>query len=281
MFIAIEGIDGSGKGTQTQLLRERLRDEGFVTESLSFPAYSLTHFGKIVGRYLNGDFGGTVHPLFASLLFAIDRFEQGPTLADMLFRADVVIADRYTLSNLAHQGALLDPSERPGFRELLTTLEHSIFGTLRPDMTILIDINASEAQKRIAAKNPRCYTAMSADIHEADLTYLASVRLEYLELATLRGIPVIYSSKAAGFKSQNEIAEEVYSIVLKRLRPATPAAAATVFPQVDRTKLAQAIYNAWSTKRWHELAPQDKSDALREADAALVEISRQLELVKS
>jgi dTMP kinase len=281
MFVAIEGIDGSGKGTQTQLLKERLRDEGFVAESLSFPSYSLTYFGAIVGRYLNGDFGENVHPMFASLIFAIDRFERAPALAKLLNESDVVIADRYTLSNLAHQGANHDPAERPGFRELLTILEHSVFGTLRPDMTILIDINATEAQKRIAAKKPRSYTEKSADIHEADLTYLARVRLEYLELATLRGIPVIHSSTGARFKSQSEIADEVYSLVIKRLRPATAAADETVFPAVDRTKLAQAIHSAWSIKRWHELAPQDKSDALREAEAALVEIHRQLALVKS
>jgi dTMP kinase len=280
MFIAIEGIDGSGKETQTKRLRDMLNDDGFVMNSLSFPGYSRTFFGAIVGRYLNGDFGSSVHPLFASLLFAIDQLEQAPAIGKLLATSDVVIADRYSLSNLAHQGARLEPELRPGFRELLSTLEHSIFGTLRPDMTILIDLDANEAGRRIAAKKPRSHTDKPADIHEADLDYLDRVRCEYLDLAKLRDIPVITSTSGGVYKSQHDIAVEIYSLVMKRLRPA-PLAAETVFPQIDRTKLAQAIHAAWSTKRWHELIPQDQADALREADAALVDISRQLSLVNS
>lgn len=280
MFIAIEGIDGSGKGTQTKILANRLREEGLVTETMSFPGYTTTHFGKIVGRYLNGDFGEQAHPVFASLLYAIDRFEQAPKIAELLSNSDVVISDRYTMSNLAHQGANLDPAQRPFFRELLGNLEHVIFGLPRPNLTVLIDIKTSEAQRRIAAKKPRNYTALSEDIHEANLTYLSKVRLEYLELASMHGIPLIVSSKDDGFKSESEIAEELFSIVMRQIRPVVSTETPAVFPQVDRTKLAQAIHSAWSVKRWHELAPQDQSDALREAEAALVEVARQLALVK-
>jgi dTMP kinase len=71
-IIAVEGIDGSGKNTQSRLLVENLKKQGFEVEFLGFPCYSETFFGKEIGAYLNGDFGGLddVHPKLASMLYA-------------------------------------------------------------------------------------------------------------------------------------------------------------------------------------------------------------------
>ena len=77
VLIAIEGIDGAGKGTQAAQLISGLRERGLSANSLQFPRYSATTFGRSIGDYLNGRFGALdqVHPQLASVLYAGDRFE--------------------------------------------------------------------------------------------------------------------------------------------------------------------------------------------------------------
>src|SRR5436309_12852628 len=103
MLIAIEGIDGSGKGTQARRLIERLAASGRRAALLSFPRYGETLFGRAIGEFLNGRFGtlDQVHPFLASLLYAGDRFESRRLLAELLATHDVVVLDRYVASHLA------------------------------------------------------------------------------------------------------------------------------------------------------------------------------------
>ena len=114
-LIAIEGIDGSGKGTQSGLLTERLRDLGYRTASIQFPRYSATTFGAAIGDFLNGRFGSLeeVHPQLAAVLYAGDRFESLSVLEEAVNTSDVVVLDRFTASNFAHQAAKLEGEERP------------------------------------------------------------------------------------------------------------------------------------------------------------------------
>src|SRR5262249_54560321 len=107
MLIDIEGIDGSGKGTQAGRLWERLIASGVSATLVSFPRYDATLFGKAVGEFLNGEFGALdkVHPLIVSLLFAGDRFESKAYLLDKMRSSDVVVLDRYVPSNVAHQAS--------------------------------------------------------------------------------------------------------------------------------------------------------------------------------
>lgn len=99
-LIVIEGIDGSGKGTQAQQLTERLAATGRRVRLLSFPRYRETLFGHAIGDFLNGRFGqlNEVHPFLASVLYAADRFESKSVLTDALQQSDVVICDRYVPS---------------------------------------------------------------------------------------------------------------------------------------------------------------------------------------
>src|ERR1700755_1095261 len=102
-LIAIEGIDGSGKGTQLRLLQEALRARGVAVHATNFPHYQ-SWFGTMVGQFLNGKFGAleTVDPHFAALLYAGDRFEAKRELTDAIAQGKLVLADRYIASNLAH-----------------------------------------------------------------------------------------------------------------------------------------------------------------------------------
>src|SRR5262245_14747793 len=95
-LIAIEGIDGSGKGTQAARLVAGLQEKGLRVELISFPRYRDTFFGARIGDFLNGRFGGLaeVHPFLAATLFAGDRLESRQLLEDALGRNNVVVLDR-------------------------------------------------------------------------------------------------------------------------------------------------------------------------------------------
>ena len=107
-FIAIEGIDGAGKRTQIDLLREALTRRGADCASISFPRYD-SFFGRLVARYLNGEFGplDAVDPHFAALLYAGDRLDAKPELEAALAAGKTLLADRYVASNLAHHSQVI------------------------------------------------------------------------------------------------------------------------------------------------------------------------------
>lgn len=182
-LIAIEGIDGSGKGTQSALLRDTLLHAGYRAQLISFPRYTSTFFGARVGEFLNGDFGELqdVHPFLASLLYAGDRLESKQLLLDSLATSDFVILDRYVASSLAHQSVrAADPGK---LTQWVEAVEFGIHGLPRPDLTILLDIEPKNAQILIEKKGKRSYTDKPKDIQEADAQYLQKVRNAYLYLS--------------------------------------------------------------------------------------------------
>lgn len=216
LLIAIEGIDGSGKGTQAALLQERLNRAGTRTALLSFPRYQQTAFGKQIGRFLNGEFGGLdqVHPLLASLLFAGDRFESGSQIFQSLADHDVVLCDRYVASNIAHQAAKRTGAERRELIEWIERLEFQIYHLPQPQLTIWLDVPVAQAQKLIARKARRTYTDKTADLQEADGEYLQQVRDVYAALAESQtGWQRIDCLSQGQLRSIDEIAEEIFKIV--------------------------------------------------------------------
>lgn len=221
-LVAIEGIDGSGKGTQAERLLNRLRSDGRRATLLSFPRYEATFFGRAIGQYLNGDFGSLqqVHPFFASLLFAGDRFESRALLTEALAANDVVVLDRYVASNIAHQAARLDGAERNRLIGAIERLEFDLYRVPRPDLVVLLDMTVTCAQRLIAKKPARAYTQRAADIQEADAAYLARVRELYLELAGReKNWTVINGEHDAAPRPIDEVAAEIAQLVEKRLAP--------------------------------------------------------------
>jgi dTMP kinase len=218
-LVAIEGIDGSGKGTQAKRLVERLQAEGERATLLSFPRYNETFFGRAVGEYLNGAFGslGEVHPFFASLLFAGDRFESRPSLCEAIATHDVVVLDRYVASNIAHQAARLDAAGRQRLIEAIEYLEFQVYELPQPDLVLLFDLAVPAAQRLIATKPARSYTERSADIQEADAEYLTRVRDLYRELADRDPAWAVISCEwQGGVRTIDDIADEVWHLVRDR-----------------------------------------------------------------
>jgi dTMP kinase len=184
-LIAIEGIDGSGKRTQLDLLVNALNARGFSTVRVSFPQYE-SSFGRLVARYLNGEFGSleAVDPHLSALLYAGDRLEAKPQIEFALAEGKIVLADRYIASNLAHQSARIAEGGRAEFVGWLKRLEYGLYHLPVEDLVLYLSVPATEAQRLVGMKSAREYTSLKHDIQEASISHLQQTALMYEQLAT-------------------------------------------------------------------------------------------------
>lgn len=184
-LIALEGIDGSGKQTQMDLLARALDARGQAAFRIGFPRYE-SFFGKLVGQYLNGDFGAldAVDPHFSALLYAGDRFEAKPEIEAALSAGRVVLADRYIGSNLAHQSARVPAGERDEFLAWLRRLEYGLYSLPAEDLVVYLRVPVAEAHRLVGLKSARAYTSLKRDIQEADIKHLEQTATIYDRLAT-------------------------------------------------------------------------------------------------
>jgi dTMP kinase len=184
-LIALEGIDGSGKRTQLDLLSSELDARGLETFRISFPRYE-SFYGKLVGRYLNGDFGAleTVDPHLSALLYAGDRLEAKPEIDVALSAGKIVLADRYIASNMAHQSARIPPEQREEFFTWLKRLEYGLYALPAEDLVVFLRVPVAEAHRLVGLKSLRAYTSLKRDIQEADIKHLEQTAIIYDRLAT-------------------------------------------------------------------------------------------------
>ncbi|HTB94094.1 MAG TPA: hypothetical protein VK728_14770 [Candidatus Sulfotelmatobacter sp.] len=211
LLIAIEGIDGSGKNTQAKLLEHSLQGLGYKVYSTGFPQYE-SWFGTMVGKFLNGDFGPleSIDPHFTALLYAGDRFEAKPRLESSLNEGKIVLIDRYIGSNLAHQVALAKPEKRAEFMRWIEHLEYTIYGLPRESMILYLRVPPSQAQKLVARKSERKYTAATHDILEKNLRHLEDAAEMYDMMSRNRPWATIqcYDSASSGLRMPEDIAKE-------------------------------------------------------------------------
>ena len=215
VLIAIEGIDGSGKGTQAARLHSYFSASGRTTALLSFPQYQVTAFGRKIGDFLNGRFGDldSVHPLLVSLLFAGDRFESRTLIEQALSNHEIVICDRYIASNMAHQAAKCCGPDRRDLIEWIAHLETKIYGLPTADLTLFLDVPVPQAQQLIAAKSRRSYTDKAADLQEADGHYLEKVREVYQLLCRQPGWHQIACVESGQVRQVEDITNDLIAAI--------------------------------------------------------------------
>lgn len=186
-FIVLEGTDGSGKGTQLSLLADNLRQAGHDIEVFDFPRYDEIS-SYFVKKYLNGEYGSaaTVGPYTGSLFYALDRYDAAKKIREALEAGKIVLVNRFTASNMAHQGTKFnEAAERRGYFIWLDNMEFDLLGIPRPDLNVILRVPAEIAQKLVDQKQPRNYTEAKRDIHEADLDHLKKAVEVFDELCQL------------------------------------------------------------------------------------------------
>jgi len=190
-IIAFEGLDQSGKQTQAELLRDRLKQDGRKARLVSFPDYG-TSIGEELARALQGEreYGADV----MQLLYIANRYERKPDLQRWLDGGLILVCDRYVASSIAYGDAQgLDPAWLTEMQKFLPP----------SSLTIMLDIAPATAVQR---------KAVDRDRYERDLAMQERVRESYRRQAADAGWIVL-----DGERAKDVIAADVFSAVSSRL----------------------------------------------------------------
>lgn len=213
-IIVIEGLDGSGKATQTALLAQKLSDRGIKVRRLEYPDYD-SPSSSLVKMYLGGEFGSKpedVNAYAASAFYAVDR--AAGFLGD--WKADyqsgtLFLCDRYCTSNIIYQMAKVSDAERDAFIEWQADFEYDKLGLPRPDAVIYLDVSPDVSQKLMEKRY--CGDQSKKDLHESNLSFLLSCRKSALYAAEKCGWKIIDCCENGDIKPIDKISEEIEKAV--------------------------------------------------------------------
>ena len=210
-LIAIEGLDGSGKDTQSRLLYGYLTGKGENIKLLSFPDYE-NPSSTLVKMYLDGEFGkapGDVNAYAASAFYAVDRYASYKKVWGQWYESGgLVVSDRYTTSNAVHQASKEPEEKQSDFLKWLYDFEYSKLGLPCPDLILYLDVPTDFTEKMMRKRETDTNT--HADIHEKDLAYLATCRRTGKMAAEYYGWTVIQCVENGKMRSIEDIHEEIY-----------------------------------------------------------------------
>lgn len=229
-FIVIEGIDGSGKATQANLLTERLKTQKYQTETIDFPQYGTKSAG-LVEEYLNGKYGKAedVNPEIHSIFYAVDRYDGGFKIRNWLSEDKVVICDRYTFSNVGHAGAKIPNLNKwKKYTDWVCDLEFNFFNIPKPDIVIILKNTAKRGKhfsgnitdEKKLKKKALYLGEKKQDIHEKNERHLDNAMKSYLRLASYmpKLCKVVDVESPNGMRSREEIHEDIWHLVSKMLK---------------------------------------------------------------
>ncbi len=217
-LIVIEGLDGSGKGTQTALLRDRIISEGYAVKQISFPNYSESS-ASLVKSYLSGEFGSSpdsVNAYAASSFYAVDRYAAYKKHWEADYLGGVnILADRYTTSNAVYQMTKLPKKEWDSYLEWLEDYEYRLLELPSPDKVIYLDMSPQVSQKLMSGR----YSGDESrkDIHEVNISFQEQCRRSALYSSERLGWNVISCSDGEMPCGIDEISDKIWNAVRESL----------------------------------------------------------------
>lgn len=219
IFIDLEGLDGSGKTTQTELICKRLEQDNIDFTRIKLPDYD-SDSSILVRKYLAGDFGknaGDVNAYAASVLYAADRFASFTEKWGKDYKAGkLIFADRYTPANALYQMTKLDKSQWDPFLQWLFDFEYNKIGIPEPDKVIFLDMPVEVSQKLMTARYGG--DESKKDVHEANVEFLNACREAALYAAEKYGWNVINCAEDGQPLSIESINDKVYELVLELVK---------------------------------------------------------------
>jgi dTMP kinase len=220
-LIVVEGVDGSGKATQTAKIYERLLKEGYKVKKVEYPRYDNSS-SELVKMYLRGEFGDKakdVNPYIASTFYAADRYASyKQDYEDFYKDGGIVIADRYTTSNMVHQaGKINDKAERNKFLNWLWDFEFKLYGLPIPDLVFFLDIPPEFNEKLMDGRKNKFSGGEKKDIHERDINHLTESYNNACQLVDMYNWIRIGCIKNDELRSIDDIHEEIYKDIISKI----------------------------------------------------------------
>ena len=213
-LIVIEGLDGSGKATQTSLLYNYLKSKNDKVITVSFPDYNQPS-SALVNMYLNSEFGGNpdnVNAYAASSFYSVDRYASFLKFWKHKYENEfIIVADRYTTSNAIYQIAKLNNKYWNEFLEWLYDYEYNKLLLPEPDLVIYLDMPIEISQNLMNKRYNG--NENKKDIHESNISFLKSCRKAALYSAEKSGWKKIKCYSETSSKSIDEIHKEIVNTI--------------------------------------------------------------------
>lgn len=212
-LIVIDGLDGSGKTTQFEIIREKLSETRRV-KAISFPDYDQPS-SALVKMYLSGELSKDaegVNAYAASSFYAVDRYASYKKFWEESYKSgELIFASRYVTSNAIHQMVKLPPSQRDSYLGWLADYEYGKLGLPVPDLVIFLDMPVEVSQRLMTARYGG--DDSKKDIHEADTEYLRACRDSALYAAQRLGWRVVECSKNGEPLAVTEISGKILQLI--------------------------------------------------------------------
>ena len=215
-FIVIEGLDGSGKATQTEILRKYFEENGKTVKKLTFPDYD-NESSALVKMYLGGEFGDNpddVNAYAAAAFYTVDRIASYLKFwKEDYENGSVILADRYATSNIIYQMSKLPESEWDSYIDFQQDFEYSKIKVPEPDLIIYLDVEPEVSQKLLSSR----YSGDESkkDLHEKNLSFLLSCRKSALYAAERLGWVKISCTKDGEMRSIEDISADILKVINK------------------------------------------------------------------
>jgi dTMP kinase len=215
-LVVIEGVDSSGKQTQSELLMSNIESMGLSVEKIVFPNYD-SDTSSLVKMYLGGEFGenaNDVNPYMASAFFAVDRVgSMFSVWKQRLENTQIVIADRYVTSNMIHQASKIEnPEERDAFLDWVYDFEYEKLSLPKPDLIIFLDMPVKYAMELMKNRPNKINSSDIKDIHESDEAYLNKSYNNAVSVAQKYNWHTVSCVKDGKIRSIEDISEEILNV---------------------------------------------------------------------
>lgn len=215
-FIVIEGLDGSGKATQTEILRKYFESEGKAVKKLTFPDYD-NESSALVKMYLGGEFGDNpddVNAYAAAAFYTVDRVASYLKFWEEDYdKGTVILADRYATSNIIYQMSKLPKCEWDSYIDFQQDFEYSKIKVPKPDLVIYLDVEPEVSQKLLSSR----YSGDESkkDLHEKNVNFLLNCRTSALYAADRLGWVKISCTKNGEMRTIDEISADILKVINK------------------------------------------------------------------
>ncbi|EPY2278713.1 dTMP kinase [Clostridium sporogenes] len=218
-LIVIEGSDGSGKATQTKKLYDKLVKQNKKVKKVEFPNYK-SESSSLIKMYLSGEFGknpDSVNPYASSTFYAVDRFASYKKhWEEFYLNGGIIIADRYTTSNMIHQAAKIkEVQAKDKFLNWLWDFEFQKFNLPVPDCVIFLDMPPKCSKSLMETRNNKFTGEKEKDIHENNYEYLLESYNNSKYISEKYGWNRIECTNKDKIKSIDQINDDIIKVITK------------------------------------------------------------------